>query len=181
MDSGNQRREVPSNLKSQGNHPQGNDHESLGDLRMADVGDKKETERVAKAKGKVLLSPQVIKLIREGKLAKGDVLKTAQISGIMAAKSTPDLIPLCHPVRITHVSVKVSLVEETSSIEIESVVKAMDRTGVEMEALTAVAASCLTIYDMAKTHQPDITIEKIYLVEKRGGRSGDYKRDTQDG
>jgi cyclic pyranopterin phosphate synthase len=140
---------------------------------MVNVGSKPDTERLAVARGQVHMTPQTLALIRQGALKKGDVLAVARIAGIMAAKRTAELIPLCNPLAITHVDVALSLDEESSCVLIEASVRTVGKTGVEMEALTAVSVAALTIYDMAKAVQRDMRIEAIRLVEKHGGQSGD--------
>jgi cyclic pyranopterin phosphate synthase len=140
---------------------------------MVDVGSKPDTERVAVARGQVTMAPETLALIRQGALKKGDVLAVARIAGIMAAKRTAELIPLCHPLPLTHVEVILLPDDENVVISIEARVRTVGKTGVEMEALTAVSVAALTIYDMAKAVQRDMRIESIRLVEKRGGQSGD--------
>jgi cyclic pyranopterin monophosphate synthase len=140
---------------------------------MVDVGDKPDSERRAVARGHVTMKPETLKLIREGALKKGDVLIIAQIAGIMAAKRTSELIPLCHPLPLTHVDVILSLDEAKSLVLIESTARTSGKTGVEMEALTAVSVAALTVYDMAKAVDKEMRIEAIRLVEKHGGKSGD--------
>jgi cyclic pyranopterin phosphate synthase len=147
--------------------------DAAGQARMVNVGSKPDTERLAIARGQVHMTPATLALIRQGVLKKGDVLGTARIAGIMAAKRTADLIPLCHPLPVTHVDVTLSLDEDTSCVLIEATVRTVGKTGVEMEALTAVSVAALTIYDMAKAVQRDMRIEAIRLVEKHGGQSGD--------
>jgi len=139
---------------------------------MVDIGEKPDTEREAVAKGWIKMQPSTLKLLREGGLAKGDVLATAQVAGIMAAKRTPQLIPLCHPLLLTDVKVEFILGEEKGRVEITAQVRSTGKTGVEMEALTAVTISALTIYDMCKGVDPGMQIEKIRLVKKSGGKSG---------
>jgi cyclic pyranopterin phosphate synthase len=139
---------------------------------MVDIGEKPDTEREAVAKGWIKMQPSTLKLLREGGLAKGDVLATAQVAGIMAAKRTPQLIPLCHPLLLTDVKVEFLLHEQKGRVEIIAQVKSTGKTGVEMEALTAVTISALTIYDMCKGVDPGMQIEKIRLVKKSGGKSG---------
>jgi cyclic pyranopterin phosphate synthase len=141
---------------------------------MVDVGDKPVTAREALARGEVTISPAALRLIRKGALAKGDPLQTARLAGIMAAKRTAELIPLCHPLPLTHVSVE--LIPLRRGYRIEARVRTASQTGVEMEALTAVAVAALTIYDMAKAVDKDMVIGDICLVEKKGGRSGHYRR-----
>lgn len=139
---------------------------------MVDIGEKPDTEREAVAKGWIKMQPSTLRLLREGGLAKGDVLATAQVAGIMAAKRTPQLIPLCHPLLLTDVKVEFLLDEQKGRVEIIAQVKSRGKTGVEMEALTAVTISALTIYDMCKGVNPGMQIEKIRLVKKSGGKSG---------
>lgn len=145
-----------------------------GRARMVDVGHKAETERVAVARGAVTMQPATLQLIIEGNLKKGDVLAVAQLAGIMAAKRTSDLIPLCHPLPLTHVSVTCTPNPETNQVEIEATARVTGRTGVEMEALTAVAIAGLTIYDMAKAVDRSMRLEDVRLVAKSGGQSGDW-------
>lgn len=141
-------------------------------VRMVDVGEKPDTERESVARGAIRMQPSTLKLLREGGLPKGDVLAAAQVAGIMAAKKTPQLIPMCHPLLLTDIKVEFSLDEKNSVVEIGATVKCMGKTGVEMEALTAVAVSALTIYDMCKGVDPKMQIEGIRLVRKSGGKSG---------
>ncbi len=151
---------------------------SAGRARMVDVTEKKETKRIAIAKGKVILKKETFERIKEGGIKKGDVLGTAQIAGVMAAKKTFELIPMCHPIFIEAVDINFELSENDEKkeyvIEIEASVKCTGPTGVEMEALTAVSVSALTIYDMCKAIQKDIIIGEIYLEKKCGGKSGEY-------
>ena len=144
-----------------------------GHVQMVDVGRKPDTERVAVARGEVLMRPETLRLIAEGSLPKGDVLTTAQLAGILAAKQTPNLIPLCHPLLLTKVDVAFEIDEEASRIEITATVRTRGKTGVEMEALTAVSVAALTIYDMAKAVEKSMRIHDIRLVRKSGGKSGD--------
>ena len=146
-----------------------------GRPRMVDVSAKPETERTARAVGEVELSPKAIDLISSNKVPKGEVLNTARLAGIQAAKRTSDWIPLCHPVRLTQVDVELTLAPKDGLVRVVSTVKAIDRTGVEMEALTAVAAACLTVYDMCKAVDKRILIGNIHLLSKKGGRSGEFK------
>ena len=142
--------------------------------RMVDVGDKPDTERVAVARGEVHMLPATLELIRAGAIKKGDILTVAQLAGILAAKRTAELIPLCHPLPLTHVAVDLTLHEAGwAGVEITATVRTTGKTGVEMEALTAVSVAALTIYDMAKAAEKTMRIENIRLVEKHGGRSGD--------
>jgi cyclic pyranopterin phosphate synthase len=140
---------------------------------MVDVGDKPITDRIAVAKGEVFMKRVTFNLIRDGALKKGDVLTVAQIAGITAAKRTADLIPLCHPLPLTKVDVDLTLEESLPGVIITATVKTSGRTGVEMEALTAVSVAALTVYDMAKASEKTMRIQNIRLVEKRGGQSGD--------
>ena len=140
---------------------------------MVDVGDKPDTYRVAVAKGEVRMSPQTLKLIEEGKVGKGDVLAVAQVAGIMAAKRTPDIIPMCHPLLITSAALDFEILRETSTIEITATAQTKGATGVEMEALTAVAVAALTIYDMVKAVDRGVHISNVRLIRKSGGKSGD--------
>lgn len=144
-----------------------------GQAAMVNVGHKPDTERVAVARGQVSLKPETLALIREGALKKGDVLSVARLAGIMAAKRTADLIPLCHPLPLTHITVDLTLDDDPPRVLIESRVRTVGKTGVEMEALTAVAVAALTVYDMAKAVDQEMHIEAIRLVEKHGGQSGD--------
>ncbi len=144
-----------------------------GRVRMVDVGAKPATARVAVAKGEVTMSPATLRLIAEKGVAKGDVLAAAQVAGIMAAKRVPELIPLCHPLLLSQVSVQFHIDEVGSRIQITAEVHSSGKTGVEMEALTAVAVSALTIYDMAKAAERGMRIHNIRLVRKSGGKSGD--------
>jgi cyclic pyranopterin monophosphate synthase len=147
-----------------------------GASRMVDVSAKPETDRLARASGLVRMAAASAALIRDRKLAKGDVLEVARLAGIMAAKRTGELIPLCHPLPITAATVDFTFVEETL-LRIEAVVRVFGRTGVEMEALTAVSVAALTVYDMCKAVDKTMTIERIRLEEKSGGRSGTFRRD----
>jgi cyclic pyranopterin phosphate synthase len=144
-----------------------------GRAHMVDVGGKLETERLAIAGGEVLMKKETFDLIRAGAIKKGDVLTIAQIAGITAAKRTSDLIPLCHPLPITYIDVSLILDEGLPGVSITATVKTTGKTGVEMEALTAVSVAALTVYDMAKAAEKTMRIQNIRLVEKYGGRSGD--------
>jgi len=146
--------------------------DAKGRARMVDVSPKPATAREAVARGRVLMQPSTLELVKQGQVAKGDVLATAQLAGIMAAKKTSELIPLCHPLRIDEVRVDFELDEANSAVEITAAVKATERTGVEMEALTAIAVSALTLYDMLKAADRAIRISDIRLVKKSGGRGG---------
>ena len=148
-----------------------------GQASMVDVTAKPETERVAVAAGEVVMRPETLALIREGNIKKGDVLGAARIAGIMAAKRTHELIPLCHPLLLTKVAVDFQFNEAESKIEIVATVKTRGQTGVEMEALTAVSVAALTIYDMAKAVEKTMRIENIRLLRKEGGKSGLFVRE----
>ncbi|MFM2044345.1 MAG: cyclic pyranopterin monophosphate synthase MoaC [Pseudomonadota bacterium] len=148
--------------------------DAAGNAAMVDVSDKAETERVATARGRVTMEAATFALIRDGQVKKGDVLSVARLAGIMAAKKTSELIPLCHPLAITKAMVDFTLDEPGSAVEIEATVKLKGRTGVEMEALTAVSVAALTIYDMCKAADRGMTIGDIRLVRKTGGKSGDW-------
>ena len=145
---------------------------SSSDIRMIDVGKKPVTARQAVASGRVLMQAKTLSLLEKGKLPKGDVLAAARIAGIMAAKETYRLIPLCHPLLIEDVNIELDIDEEASAVEITATVKGSGKTGFEMEALTAVAISGLTIYDMCKTVDLKLRLEDIRLVKKSGGKSG---------
>jgi cyclic pyranopterin phosphate synthase len=147
--------------------------DNAGRVKMVDVGHKPDTERVAVARGEVKMQPETLSLIRDGAVRKGDVLAVAQVAGIMAAKRTFELIPLCHPIPISSIDVDLSLDEERSCVLIEARAHTTGKTGVEMEALTAVSTAALTVYDMAKAVDRTMRIGNIRLVEKRGGQSGD--------
>ena len=144
------------------------------DMRMIDVTGKKETARLALAKGHINMNKDTLSLVKNNKIPKGDVLATAQTAGIMAAKKTPDLIPLCHPLLLSSVIIEFNLDPEGSFIEITATVKGEGKTGFEMEALTAVSMAALTIYDMCKMFDKRMTITDIHLVKKTGGKSGTY-------
>jgi cyclic pyranopterin phosphate synthase len=144
-----------------------------GSARMVDVGDKPDTSRIAIAKGEVVMRSETLKLIQRGAMKKGDVLSVAQIAGVMAAKKTADLIPLCHPLPLTQVKVDMDLDAELPGVRITATARTVGKTGVEMEALTAVSVAALTVYDMAKAVEKTMRIQNIRLVEKHGGRSGD--------
>lgn len=141
---------------------------------MVDVADREVTTRTATTVGRVLLSEEVVTLLRDGTVPKGDVLATARIAGIMATKRTPDLIPLCHPIAVHGVSVELVVVDD--GVEITATVKTADRTGVEMEALTAVAVAGLTVIDMVKALDPGATITDVKMIHKDGGRNGEWNR-----
>ncbi len=145
-----------------------------GRVRMVDVGDKDETKRVAVAVGKIFMEPDTLGRIMDEKVKKGNVLEAARIAGVMAAKKTSDLIPMCHPLNITYVRVDFSFDKKNHAIDIEAQTSLTGRTGVEMEALTAVCVAGLTIYDMCKSYDRAMRISDIYLKSKSGGKSGTY-------
>ncbi len=145
-----------------------------GAARMVDVGQKPETERVAVAAGTVYMKPATLALIRQGALKKGDVLTIARIAGIMAAKKTSELIPLCHPIALTHLDVDLTLDDLNNAVQITAAARTTGKTGVEMEALTAVSVAALTVYDMAKAVDREMRLSDIRLLEKHGGQHGDY-------
>jgi cyclic pyranopterin phosphate synthase len=147
-----------------------------GKARMVDVGDKPVTSREAVARGEITMSATALRLIRQGALAKGDPLQAARLAGIMAAKKTAELIPLCHPLPLTYVSVELTPIRR--GYRIDARVRTASQTGVEMEALTAVAVAALTLYDMAKAVDKEMVIGQVCLLEKKGGRSGHYRRKT---
>ena len=149
--------------------------DDAGRARMVDVTAKDETVRVAVAAGKVAMLPATLRLLQRGEIAKGNVLTTAQIAGVMAAKMTPDLIPMCHPLLLTGIDVELTPDEAASTIEITATVRLTGKTGVEMEALTAVSVAALTVYDMCKAVDKGMRIEGIHLVSKTGGKRGDYR------
>ncbi|AKC07394.1 molybdenum cofactor biosynthesis protein C [Agrobacterium tumefaciens] len=150
--------------------------DASGEAHMVDVGDKAETVRVAVAEGFVKMKPETLALIRDGNAKKGDVIGTARLAGIMAAKQTANLIPLCHPLMLTKVAVDITEDAALPGLRVEAMVKLSGKTGVEMEALTAVSIACLTIYDMAKAADKAMEIVNIRLLEKSGGKSGDFRR-----
>jgi cyclic pyranopterin phosphate synthase len=147
--------------------------DAAGQAQMVDVGGKDVSKRVARAAGRILMRPETLALIREGKASKGDVLGVARIAAIQAAKRTAELIPLAHPLPLTHVAVEFSL--DADGVTITVTAETLDRTGVEMEALTAASVGLLTVYDMCKAVDRGMRIEGIHLVEKSGGRSGHFK------
>ncbi len=149
--------------------------DGTGNARMVDVGAKDVTERVAVARASVTMQAATLKLIATKKAKKGDVLAVAQLAGIMAAKKTPDLIPLCHPLALSSVDVKLSLDTKRRAVDIEATCKLKGRTGVEMEALTAAAVAALTVYDMCKSVDRGMVISGVKLVHKSGGKSGTYE------
>jgi cyclic pyranopterin phosphate synthase len=146
-----------------------------GKAVMVDISDKDVTDRAATARGKVLMAPATMKLIREGGVKKGDVLSVARLAGIMGAKKTPELIPLCHPLALNAIDVELTLDPEGNAVEIAATCRVRGRTGVEMEALTAVSVAALTIYDMCKAVDRTMTLTDIRLTEKTGGKSGDFR------
>ena len=144
-----------------------------GQVRMVDVGEKPVTQRLAVARGEVVMRPETLQLIRAGALKKGDVLTVAQLAGIMGAKRTAELIPLCHPLMLSQIEVELTLDENLPGVRISATLKTSGKTGAEMEALTAVSVAALTIYDMAKAAEKTMRIHNIHLAEKHGGQSGD--------
>ncbi|HPZ47129.1 MAG TPA: cyclic pyranopterin monophosphate synthase MoaC [Novosphingobium sp.] len=149
--------------------------DSQGKARMVDVGGKADTQRVAVAEGRILMSAAALTAIRDGSVPKGDVLAAARIAGIMAAKKTADLIPLCHPLALDTVTLDFTI--EAQGVRVTATASLTGRTGVEMEALTAVSVALLTVYDMAKAIDKGMVIESLRLIEKRGGKSGHWKAD----
>ena len=147
-----------------------------GRARMVDVGDKAETTRTARAEAKLLASPETLALARSGNAKKGDVVAVAELAGVMAAKKTADLIPLCHPLPLSNIQVAIDI--EETFIRVTSLARTAGKTGVEMEALTAASVAALTLYDMLKAADKAMTIEGLRLLEKTGGASGDYKREV---
>jgi cyclic pyranopterin monophosphate synthase len=145
-----------------------------GNAAMVDVGDKEITERTATAAGTVTMAPATMKLIVDGGVKKGDVLSVARLAGIMGAKKTPDLIPLCHPLALTSVKVELTCDTDRNAVDISATCKLKGRTGVEMEALTAVSVAGLTVYDMCKAVDRGMKLENIRLIHKAGGKSGDW-------
>ncbi|MXX89223.1 MAG: cyclic pyranopterin monophosphate synthase MoaC [Boseongicola sp. SB0677_bin_26] len=149
--------------------------DSKGEARMVDVSEKSVTDRIAVAEGYVRMTEETLAVIAEGRAGKGDVLSVARIAGIIGAKKTSDLIPLCHPLRVTKVEMDLAAKPDLPGIRIEATVRSSGLTGVEMEALTAVATACLTVYDMVKAVEKSMVIENIRLVLKDGGKSGRYE------
>ncbi len=143
-------------------------------MQMIDVGDKARTDRLAVATGRVTAAPATLRAISRRQIVKGDVLEAARLAAIMGAKRTPDLVPLCHPIALTGVAVELRVRRDHVAIRVQ--VKTTDRTGVEMEALTAVSAAALTVYDMCKSRDPGMVIDSIQLEAKSGGKSGDWRR-----
>ncbi|MBL8132127.1 MAG: cyclic pyranopterin monophosphate synthase MoaC [Anaerolineae bacterium] len=152
--------------------------DAAGRAQMVDVGGKPDSERTASARGAVYMKPETLALIRDGAIKKGDVLTVARIAGIMAAKRTAEIIPLCHPIPLTHIAVEIALDEDADAVRISATTRTTGKTGVEMEALTAVSAAALTVYDMAKAVDRSMRIGDIELVEKRGGVHGDYRKES---
>lgn len=150
-----------------------------GYARMVEVTDKHDTQRIAIAEGFIRMKPQTLKAIQDGEMKKGDVIGVAQVAGVMGAKKTSDIIPMCHPLMLTGVDLNFELLEE--GIYIEAVVKTVGKTGVEMEALSAVSVAALTLYDMCKAIDKEMVIEKISLIEKIGGKSGHYLKEGHHG
>ncbi|RKU19816.1 cyclic pyranopterin monophosphate synthase MoaC [Candidatus Poribacteria bacterium] len=151
-----------------------------GNTRMVNVGGKDETLRIAVARGHITACPETLRLIAEQGMKKGDVLEVARLAGIMAAKRTGELIPLCHPLALTSIRVELAISNDTPQVEIEAEVQTVGRTGVEMEALTAVSVAALTVYDMCKAVDREMVIGEVKLVKKTGGKSGTFTRDTKD-
>jgi cyclic pyranopterin phosphate synthase len=149
--------------------------DAAGQAHMVDVGDKPETHRLARAEGRIRMQPTTLALIKQGNAAKGDVLGIARIAGIQATKRTGDLIPLCHPLGLTHVEVEFAIDEPSNSVTVRVTTETVGRTGVEMEALTGVSAALLTIYDMLKAADRGMVVDGIRLLEKRGGKSGHWQ------
>lgn len=150
-----------------------------GHAKMVDVSAKNDTVRTAIAAGRVRVNAETFELIKTGGVKKGDVLGTAQIAGIMGAKKTPDIIPMCHPIMLSGVDIEFTMNEELRSVDILATAKCTGATGVEMEALTAVTVACLTVYDMCKAVQKDMQITDIRLLRKTGGKSGDFINKTE--
>ena len=148
-----------------------------GEARMVDVSDKDVTDRTATARGSVLMAPETLKLIIDGTVKKGDVISVARLAGIMAAKRTADLIPLCHPLALNKIDVDLSCDPDRNAVDIVATCRVSGRTGVEMEALTAVSTAALTVYDMCKAVDRDMQLTDIRLVHKAGGKSGEFKAD----
>ncbi|NNE88632.1 MAG: cyclic pyranopterin monophosphate synthase MoaC [Silicimonas sp.] len=149
--------------------------DAAGQAHMVDVSDKEVTDRIAVAEGFVKMTPETLALITEGRAKKGDVLSVARLAGIMGAKKTSELIPLCHPLPITKVALLLTAAPERPGVRIEATVKTSGQTGVEMEALTAVTTACLTVYDMVKAVEKSMVIEDVRLVLKDGGKSGRFE------
>jgi len=146
-----------------------------GNVRMVDVGEKDDTPRTAVARGVIKMTEETFEKLQTGSVKKGNVLETARIAGIMAAKKTSDLVPMCHPINITHAAIDFTLHKEVLGVEIEAKVSTTGKTGVEMEAISAVAVAAITIYDMCKSYDKTMVISDIRLVEKTGGKSGVFR------
>jgi len=153
--------------------------DAQGQAHMVDVGDKSETRRVARARGRIRMRPETLRVIAEGSARKGDVLGVARIAAIQAAKRTAELIPLCHPLALTRVGVEFHLDQEASAVECEVTAETHGRTGVEMEALTAASVALLTIYDMCKAVDRGMVVEQLGLMEKLGGKSGHWRAESR--
>jgi len=153
--------------------------DDAGNAHMVDVSEKQVTTRIAVASGRVSMLPETLQLIQSGMAKKGDVIATARIAGIMAAKRTHELIPLCHPLAISKITVDLEINAPDNAVDVTASVKVEGKTGVEMEALTAVSVTCLTVYDMVKAVDRGITISDVKLIEKQGGKSGHFKADTK--
>jgi len=153
--------------------------DDAGNAHMVDVSEKQVTTRIAVAAGRVSMLPETLQLIQSGMAKKGDVIATARIAGILAAKRTHELIPLCHPLAISKITVDLDINAPDNAVDVTASVKVEGKTGVEMEALTAVSVACLTVYDMVKAVDRGITISDVKLIEKQGGKSGHFKADTK--
>lgn len=151
-----------------------------GGVQMVDIGEKPDTVRTAVAQGRVVVGREILEIVRQGNVRKGDVLSVAQVAGIMAAKQTSKLIPLCHDVHLKGIDVELNLDEADNAVIIRAYAKSIGQTGVEMEALTAVSIAALTVYDMCKSLSKDLSITDIKLLAKTGGVSGDYRRPVED-
>ncbi|MEM7635483.1 MAG: cyclic pyranopterin monophosphate synthase MoaC [Pseudomonadota bacterium] len=152
--------------------------DDAGNAHMVDVSEKQVTTRIAVAAGRVSMLAETVQLIKSGMAKKGDVIATARIAGIMAAKRTHELVPLCHPLAISKITVDLDINEPDNAVDVTATVKVEGKTGVEMEALTAVSVTCLTVYDMVKAVDRGITISDIKLIEKQGGKSGHFRADA---
>ena len=150
--------------------------DNTGKPAMVDVSEKKETSRIAEATGAVYMLPKTLELIEKSKIEKGEVLNISQLAGIMGAKKTPELIPLCHPLNLSSIKVKLTCNSKNNSIDVRAICKVFGKTGVEMEALTAVSIACLTVYDMCKAVDREMKISNIQLNYKSGGKSGVFKK-----
>ncbi|MEO9877142.1 MAG: cyclic pyranopterin monophosphate synthase MoaC [Anderseniella sp.] len=153
--------------------------DDAGNAHMVDVSEKQVTTRIAVASGRVSMLPETLQLIQSGMAKKGDVIATARLAGIMAAKRTHELIPLCHPLAISKITVDLEINEPDNAVDVTASVKVEGKTGVEMEALTAVSVACLTVYDMVKAVDRGIIISDVKLIEKQGGKSGHFKADRK--